>query len=237
VEDFMTNLLKAGRFLLLDMASTLFFLVLYLLTHNVLTSVVLGMALGMAQIGWQFARNKPVDTMQWMSLFLLLGASAATLMTDDPRFVMMKPSVIYLIVGIVMLKPGWMNRYLPPVAIELVPDIAFIFGYLWSGLMFVSAIVNLIVAFNFSAVTWSVTMLIYGIASKVAMFLVGYAVMRSIGVARRRRQQLRDAGGDRPLDAGLAPADDGAAAPMSGAAPAWTRPAIAAEMVRAGNGA
>ena len=194
----MRNLFDAGKMLLLDMAATLFFLVLYLLTHNVVLSVVLGMALGTAQIGWQLARGKPIDTMQWMSLFLVLGAGTATLMTDDLRFVMMKPSVIYLVAGVVMLKRGWMNRYLPPVARELVPDIAVIFGYAWSGLMFFSAALNLVVAFNFNVVTWSATMSIWGLASKAAMFLVGYAVMRSVAVARRRRRQV---GGDSPAAA------------------------------------
>jgi len=184
----MRNLLEAGRVLLLDMAATLFFLVLFLLTHNVAFSVLLGMALGIAQIGWQLMRRKPIDTMQWMSLFLVLGAGTVTLITNDPRFVMIKPSVIYLIVGIVMLRRGWMNRYLPPVAIELVPDIAVIFGYAWSGLMFASAALNLIVALNSSVVTWSVTMSIYGIASKAVLFLIGYGVMRTVAIARRRRQ-------------------------------------------------
>jgi intracellular septation protein len=207
----MKNLLRAGKLLLLDMAATLFFLVLYLLTHNVALSVVLGMALGAAQIGWQLIRRKPIDTMQWMSLFLVLGAGTITLITNDPRFVMVKPSVIYLIVGVVMLKRGWMNRYLPPVAIELVPDIAVIFGYVWSGLMFFSAILNVIVALNFSVVTWSVAMSIYGIVSKTVLFLIGYATMRTVAVARRRRQQQRDLPGDRPRDAEwmLADADGG----------------------------
>jgi intracellular septation protein len=189
----MKNLLEAGRVLLLDMAATLFFLVLYLLTHNVALSVLLGMALGTAQIGWQLMRRKPIDTMQWMSLFLVLGAGTVTLLTNDPRFVMIKPSVIYIVVGVVMLRRGWMNRYLPPIAIALVPDIAVIFGYAWSGLMFFSAALNLIVALNFSVVTWSVTMSIYGIASKAAMFLIGYAVMRGIGAARYRRSQANGA--------------------------------------------
>jgi intracellular septation protein len=184
----MKNLFEAGKLLLLDMASTFFFLILVLLTHNVTLSVVLGMALGAAQIGWQFARKLPIDTMQWMSLFLVLGSGAATLLTNDPRFVMIKPSVIYTIVGIVMLKPGWMNRYLPPVAIEIIPDIAVIFGYVWAGLMFFSAALNLVMALNFSVVTWSAFMSIYGIVSKAALFLIGYATMRTIGVRRRRAQ-------------------------------------------------
>lgn len=189
------NLFEAGKLLLLDMAATLLFLALYLLTHSVPLSVVLGMALGMAQIGWQLARRKPIDTMQWMSLFLVLGAGTVTLLTNDPRFMMIKPSVIYIIVGVVMLKRGWMNRYLPPIAIELVPDIAVIVGYAWSGLMFVSAALNAIVALNFDVAIWSMTMSIYGIVSKAAMFLIGYTVMRTIGVARRRRFA-----GDRPRD-------------------------------------
>ena len=188
----MKNLFEAGKLLLLDMAATLIFLVLYLLTHNVTLSVVLGMVLGLAQIGWQFARRKPIDTMQWMSLFLVLGAGTVTLITADPRFVMIKPSVIYIVAGIVMLKRGWMNRYLPPIAIELVPDVAIIVGYAWSGLMFVSAALNVIVALNFDVATWSAAMSIYGIVSKAAMFLIGYAVMRGVAVARRRRAGERE---------------------------------------------
>jgi intracellular septation protein len=48
----MKSLFEAGKLLLLDMASTFFFLVIYLLTRNIPLSVVLGMALGVAQIGW-----------------------------------------------------------------------------------------------------------------------------------------------------------------------------------------
>jgi intracellular septation protein A len=186
----MKYLVDSGKLLLLDLASTFLFLVIYLLTKNVTLAVVLGMALGVGQIGWQFARNKPIDTMQWLSLFAVLGAGAATLITDDPRFVMLKPNVIYTIVGIVMLKPGWMNRYLPPVAIEIVPDIAFLFGFLWAGLMFFSASLNLIVALNYSVVTWSLFMSIYGIVSKLALFLIGFATMRLVGRRRRRAQMV-----------------------------------------------
>lgn len=186
----MRNLFHAAKLLLLDLASTFFFLILYLLTHNITLSVALGMALGVAQIGWQFARKKQIDTMQWMSLFLVLGSGAATLLTNDPRFVMMKPTVIYAIVGVVMLKPGWMNRYLPAVAMEVVPDIAVIFGFVWSGLMFFSAALNVIVALNFSVVTWASFMSIYGIVSKLSLFMIAYATMRIIGGRRRRAQMV-----------------------------------------------
>jgi len=184
----MKHLFDAGKLLLLDLASTFFFLAVYLLTDNIPLSVVLGMALGVIQIGWQLARKRPIDTMQWMSLFLVLGTGTATLLTADPRFIMIKPSVIYTIVGIVMLKPGWMNRYLPPIAIELVPDIAVIFGYVWAGLMFFSAALNIVVALNFDVVTWATFMSVYGIVSKVLLFVIGFVAMRTIGRRRHRAQ-------------------------------------------------
>ena len=182
----MRNLFAAAKLLLLDLASTFFFLVVYLLTKNIPLAVALGVALGIGQIAFEFVRKRPIDTMQWMSLFLVVGAGTATLLTNDPRFVMIKPSLIYLVVGVVMLRPGWMNRYLPPIAKELVPDIAFIFGFIWSGLMFFSAALNLIVALNFSVVTWASFMSVYGIVSKLGLFLIQYAAMRYIGLRRRR---------------------------------------------------
>ena len=69
-------------------------------------------------------------------------------MTDDPLFVMLKPTVIYVIVGVVMLKRGWMNRYLPPIAQATVPDLAITFGYVWAGLMFFSAALNIVLALS-----------------------------------------------------------------------------------------
>jgi len=104
--------------------------------------------------------------------------------------VMIKPSLIYAIVGVVMLKRGWLNRYLPPIAIEMVPDV--VFGFVWSGLMFFSAALNVIAALNFDAGSWAAFMSVYGIVSKVALLLIQYGTMRFIGV-RRHRSQLAQA--------------------------------------------
>ena len=104
---------NSGKFLLFDLASTFFFLTLVLITHNIRLAIMGGIALGIVQIAWQYVRKKPIDTMQWLSLFLVVASGSAALLTNDPRFVMMKPSIIYVIVGVVMLKPGWMTRYMP----------------------------------------------------------------------------------------------------------------------------
>ena len=179
----MKNLFTAGRFLLQDLASTLLFLVLYLLTDNLFLSVGVGMALGVAQIAWALAHRQTIGTMQWLSVVLVVASGAATLFTHDARFVMLKPTIIYSIVGAVMMRRGWMTRYLPPRA-DSVKDVATSFGYAWAGLMFFSAALNIGLALSLDAKVWAATMSAWGIASKIALFLIQYAVMTSIGKRR-----------------------------------------------------
>ena len=185
----MKNLLHSAKFLLLDMASTVFFLALFLLTGSIPLSVACGIALGIAQIAWEVLRRRPIDTMQWVSLIIILASGSATLLTHDPRFMMFKLSVIYVFVAAAMLKRGWMDRYLPPEAVELVPDLAVTFGYVWAGMMLLSAGINLVAATTMSVAGWAAFMSAFGIASKCALFLVQFSTMRIIGARRFRARQ------------------------------------------------
>jgi intracellular septation protein A len=180
----MRILFNSGKLLLLDLASTLLFVVLEVLTHNLTVSVVVSMGFGICQIGWQLMHRRPIDTMQWVSLIIVMASGSATLITNDPRFVMVKPTLIYAGAGAAMLKRGWIDRYQPPIAMQLMPDIVIAFGYIWAGLMFTTAALNLVVALNFSVAAWGAFMLVFGIASKIGLFLLQYAAMRIIG--RRR---------------------------------------------------
>ncbi|HEY5072380.1 MAG TPA: septation protein IspZ [Caulobacteraceae bacterium] len=188
----MKGLFHAGKFLALDMASTLVYLLIYWAadralhspTKAVLVATPIGIAFGIGQIAWVFARKRRPDAMQWLSLFLVIATGTATFLTKDPRFILFKPSIIYCIVGAVMLKPGWMNRYLPERAVRIVPDLGVVFGFIWAALMFFSAALNLFVAMK-GDVGLSVKFLaIYPLASKLFLFALQYAIMRYIG--RRR---------------------------------------------------
>jgi intracellular septation protein len=185
------ELIHSGRALLADFASTLFFLALYALTGSIVISVTAGMALALGQIGWHLARKQPVDALQWISLVTVMAAGAATLFTHNPVFVMLKPSVIYVLVGWAMLKRGWMLRYLPTIAMETVPDMAVRFGYIWAGLMFFSAALNLVLALSLGVVAWGTAMTVWATGSKIALFVFQYALMKTIG---RRRYRTRNSG-------------------------------------------
>ena len=189
----MGNLMHSGRLLASDLASTVVFLVVLLATGNLMLAVALGVGLGLAQIAWMKARRQTIDTMQWLSIGLVVVSGIATLLTRDPRFVMLKPSVIYCIVGAYMLRPGWLNRYLPDVAKNFVPDLARFFGFVWAGLMFGSAVLNIVLAMTLTPVTWSAVMSAWGLASKVALFLIQFVTMRTVAVRRARAAMAKPA--------------------------------------------
>jgi len=195
----MKELLHSARYLAEDMASMILFVIVLELSHSVfglpvspatLLAVAAGMVLGVCQIAWHLVRKEKIDAMQWLSVALVIAGGVATFLTNDPRFVMLKPSVIHVIVAVFMLKKGWMTRYLPQIAQETAADIAIVFGFIWSGLMFLTAILNVVVALNFDALTWGKVMSIFGVASMVGLFLIQFAVMRFIGERRVRRGQV-----------------------------------------------
>ena len=184
----MKYLAGAACSLLEDLASTIFFFGLYALTHDIVLSVALAIALAAAQIGWQLLRHRRVETMQWVSAITVAASGTATLITHNPTFVMLKPSLIYLFVGCAMLQRGWLIRYMPPRAMEYVPDLVIASGYVWAGLLFFSAALNLVLATQVSVLVWGSVMATWGIASKAALILLQYFYMRMIG---RRRYLAR----------------------------------------------
>ena len=190
----MKNLFQASRVLLLDMASTLLFLGVYVATGNLFLAVGLGMALGLGQIAWHLFHREPVEALQWLSVVIILASGTATFFTNDPLFVMLKPSVIYVVVGVVMLKRGWMNRYLPPIAQATVPDLGIRFGYIWAGLMFFSAVLNVVLALVLDPASWAAVKSAWAIGSKIVLFLIQYAVMKSTGIRRAKAAMAAAAG-------------------------------------------
>ena len=74
--------------------------------------------------------------MTWASLALVIVLGSATLLTHDPRFVLAKPAIGHFAIGAIMLKRGWMLRYLPPIVTETIPEYVTFAGYAWAALMF-----------------------------------------------------------------------------------------------------
>ncbi len=182
-------LLLAGKHLVSDLLSTFVFVGMFAVTHSVYASFGLAIAVGLGRIARQTLRRTPIDSMQWLSLFLVVAFGGVALITHNPLFIMLKPTLIYSAVGIVMLRRGWMNRYVPPIAQIHGADVVILFGYVWAVLMFTTAAANLGIALQASHATWAWFIGVFPIASKVGLILVQYTAMRAI--IRRRIRAAR----------------------------------------------
>lgn len=187
----MGNLIYAGRALGADLLPTLVFAILVALKVDVVVATAASIAVGVAQIAFMKATKRDISRLQWASLVLVLVFGTAAMLAHDARFLMAKPSVIYAIIGVVMLQKGWMLRYLPPAAGEhgKAPMIAF--GYVWAGLMFVTAAANLVVAIAFPDI-WPAFLAIFPLVSKIALFGIQFVTVRRLAIRSARASGATD---------------------------------------------
>jgi intracellular septation protein len=170
-----------------DFISTIVFLIVFVATGELPLAVALALATGVAQIALFWWRGRPVDLMQGLSLALVVAFGAAALITDDSRFMMAKPSVIHVAVGVVMLRRGWLARYMPPVVNANVPHgVIVATGYAWAALMFALGALNLYVATHFDIATWSWFISVGALGAKAAAFGLQVIVFRIL-IRRRLR--------------------------------------------------
>ncbi|HEX3363472.1 inner membrane-spanning protein YciB [Phenylobacterium sp.] len=184
----MKDLLFAVRPLLSDFFPTIVFAILMALHVDVRVATAAALLIGLGQVVVQKALKRPVELLQWASLGLVVVFGTLGILTNDPRFLMIKPTIIYVAIGVVMLKRGWMIRYLPADAVEHVADLQIGWGYAWSALMFATAIANGLIAWSFPAV-WPAFIAVVPLASKALMFAVHFGSVRYIGYLRYRAGQ------------------------------------------------
>jgi intracellular septation protein len=182
----MKNLMYAARPLALDMISTLVFVGIAALTHNPMLATAVAVAAGFGRIGYLWITRQPINAMQLMSLGLVVVFGAATLLTHNPRFMMAKPTIIYILIGSAMMQRGWMLPYMPPQGRVLGDGIMIRWGYVWAGMMFVTAILNAGFALLSSFAVWSSFIAIFPLVSKLGLFAVQFAFVRHAAVKRHR---------------------------------------------------
>jgi intracellular septation protein A len=165
------------RLLLADFLSTLVFV------------AIAAVATGMAQLLSCLLRQRPIDAMQWLGVLLTLVFGTATIALHDPRFIMAKPSIIYFALGAVMLRRGWLARYLPEHVVHILPPSLIIgAGRAWAMLMFGLGVTNLVVALTLPLWVWTWFISIGALGAKLVMLLGQYVLFRRIarGIIRQR---------------------------------------------------
>jgi intracellular septation protein len=131
-------------------------------------------------------KGQPLNFMTYASLALVVVLGSATLMTHDPRFVLAKPSIAHFAIGAIMLKRGWMLRYLPPIVADTIPKYVTIAGYAWAALMFALGLGTIAVASTGDLKLWAIYVSVVAVGAKVAAFAVQYIAFRVLVTSRLR---------------------------------------------------
>ncbi|MBR0738681.1 septation protein IspZ [Bradyrhizobium liaoningense] len=169
-----------------DLFSAILFLAVYLITDNVILATSVAVAGAVAQVIYARINGQQLNYMTYASLALVVGLGAITLLTNDARFMLAKPAIAHFAIGLIMLKRGWMLRYMPPIVVETVPEYVTVAGYAWALLMFVIGAGMIAVASTGDLKLWAFYLTVVAGGGKILAFAVQYLVLRLIVSSRRR---------------------------------------------------
>src|ERR1700744_1389842 len=137
-----------------DFFSTILFAAVYFATGSIALATPIGIAGAIFQVIRARMTGQELGFMTWASLGLVIVLGTATLLTNDPRFVLAKPSIAHFAIGAIMFKRGWMLRYVPPIVAETIPEYVTIAGFSWAVLMFALGLGTIAVALTGDMKLW-----------------------------------------------------------------------------------
>jgi intracellular septation protein len=169
-----------------DFFTTIVFLSVYFITGDVLLATGVAIAGAVAQVIYARVKGRPLGFMTYASLALVIVLGTATLLTQDPRFVLAKPAIAHFAIGAIMLKRGWMLRYMPPIVTETIPEYVTIAGYAWAALMFALGLGTIAVAMTGDIKLWAFYVSVVALGAKIVAFAVQYVAFRMLVINRIR---------------------------------------------------
>jgi intracellular septation protein len=169
-----------------DFLSTIVFVAIYWITGNVVLATGVAIAGAIVQVIHARIKGRQLGFMTYASLALVIVLGSATLLTADPRFVLAKPAIAHFAIGAIMLKRGWMLRYVPPIVTETIPEYVTFAGYAWAVLMFALGAGTIAVALTGEMKLWTIYVSVVAIGAKVAAFALQYVAFRLLVTSRLR---------------------------------------------------
>ena len=169
-----------------DFLSTIVFLIVYVVTGNIILATGVAIAGALAQVIYAQVKGMTLGYMTYASLALVIVLGTATILTQDPRFVLAKPSIAHFAIGAIMLKRGWMLRYMPARVTDVIPEYVTMAGYAWAALMFALGAGTIAVAMTGDLKLWAFYVSVVAGGAKIAAFAIQYVIFRVVITGRIR---------------------------------------------------
>jgi intracellular septation protein len=135
------------------------------------------------QVGWLRLRRKPIDTLLWASLGLIVVFGGATLLLQDETFIKWKPTVLYWLFAVVLAGSALffrrnLIRTMFAAQVDLPDPVWTKLNWSWVGFFAFMGAANLYVALSFSTDFW-VNFKLFGGTGLMLLFVIGQAVFLS----------------------------------------------------------
>ena len=150
----------------------------------IMLATVVGIIATVLQVGYLLVRRRKVDTMLWVSFFVIVVFGGATIYFHDETFIKWKPTMLYwifagaLFVSQVFLKNNLMKKVMQealPLPEEIWPRV----GFQWMAFLFFLGALNLIMAFvvfKDNTGAW-VNFKVFGMTAIFFLFSIGQAML------------------------------------------------------------
>ena len=132
------------------------------------------------QIAYLRIKTGKIETMQWLSLGVIVLFGGATLVAQDENFIKWKPSVLYwlmggaLLVGHLIFKKNFLKS-LMGAQLQLPEPVWTTLNWAWTAFFAIMGVLNLWVAYGFDTDTW-VNFKMFGGIGLMLVFVVGQAL-------------------------------------------------------------
>ncbi len=164
---------------LFDLFPVLCFFAVYWIS-DIYTATGAAIAATIGQVAWLRIRKRRVEPMLWASFALIVVFGGLTLILEDKRFIMWKPTVLYWMFAAVLAFSATffrrnLIRSMLAKEIQLPDPVWRSLNWSWVGFFVLMGIANLYVAFSFEEPTW-VKFKLFGGTGLMLLFVVGQAL-------------------------------------------------------------
>ena len=128
-----------------DLIAVILFFLTYILTKNIIWATAVAIAAGIVQAAFLWWKFRRLETMQWLSLLLIVIFGGATILTGDRIFIMWKPTLLFWCGAAAMAAAALMKKNELPDAVWKKLTAA------WIAFLATMGAINLAVAYPFTA--------------------------------------------------------------------------------------
>lgn len=151
------------------------FFITFVVTKNIIWATSIAVAAGILQAMYCWLKHRKMQTMQWVSLLLVVVFGGATIISHNEHFIMWKPSVLFWLMAVALGGAQLMGKNILKAAIgkeiSLPPNVWLRLTIAWIVFLTFLGALNLWVAYHYTIAQW-VNYKLFGSMGLLFVFVV-----------------------------------------------------------------